>query len=355
MAIHEITQDALLPLKPITFASKNILEREDLQRILRTHIEAIAPETFVLAEEFSDWEGSWRSIDLLCIDKKANLVVVELKRTEDGGHMELQAIRYAAMISKMTFVEAVGAHAKFLSKIGSDASKAENSILSFLGWDEPVASEFAQDVRIVLISADFKKEITTSVMWLNERELDIRCVRLRPYEFMGKTLLDIQQVLPLPEAAEYQIRIKKKAAEERKSQEGGADWTRYDLKIGEMTFPKLYKRGLFLYVIRALIGDGKTVPQLEEFLPTRKFFGLPGKLTGDEFRKQASDTKTPSGAAYDLRRFYVGDSDLFFSEGKTWALSNQWSIQFLPQLDQLIAKYPDSHLSYSVANQTDDD
>jgi hypothetical protein len=108
-------------------------------------------------------------------------------------------------------------------------------------------------------------------------------------------------------------------------------------------------------VIRALIGDGKTVPQLEEFLPTRKFFGLPGKLTGDEFRKQASDTKTPSGAAYDLRRFYVGDSDLFFSEGKTWALSNQWSIQFLPQLDQLIAKYPDSHLSYSVANQTDDD
>jgi hypothetical protein len=127
MAIHEITQDALLPLKPITFASKNILEREDLQRILRTHIEAIAPETFVLAEEFSDWEGSWRSIDLLCIDKKANLVVVELKRTEDGGHMELQAIRYAAMISKMTFVEAVGAHAKFLSKIGSDASKAENS------------------------------------------------------------------------------------------------------------------------------------------------------------------------------------------------------------------------------------
>jgi hypothetical protein len=78
------------------------------------------------------------------------------------------------------------------------------------------------------------------VMWLNERDLDIRCVRLTPYQFMGKTLLDIQQVLPLPEAAEYQIRLKKKAAEERKSQEGGADWTRYDLKVGELTFPKLY-------------------------------------------------------------------------------------------------------------------
>jgi hypothetical protein len=355
MAIHEITQDDLVPLKVVTFASQNILERKDLQRILRTHIEAIAPGTLVLAEEFSDWEGSGRSIDLLCVDRNANLVVVELKRTEDGGHMELQAIRYAAMISKMTFADAVEAHAKFLAKIDGDETTAENSILTFLGWDEPKASDFGLDVRIVLVSADFKKEITTSVMWLNERDLDIRCVRLTPYQFMGKTLLDIQQVLPLPEAAEYQIRLKKKAAEERKSQEGGADWTRYDLKVGELTFPKLYKRGLFLFVIRALVADGKTVAQLEEFLPTRKFLGLPGKLTGDEFRKQASDTKTPSGAAYDLRRFYVGDGDLFFSEEKTWALSNQWSIQFLPHLDQLIAKHPDSHLSYSVANQTDDE
>jgi hypothetical protein len=48
----------------------------------------IYPELYVLAEEFSDWEDSWRSIDLLCLYKRANLVVVELKRTEDGEHME---------------------------------------------------------------------------------------------------------------------------------------------------------------------------------------------------------------------------------------------------------------------------
>jgi hypothetical protein len=33
---------------------------------------------------------------------------MELKRTEDGGHMELQVIRYAAMVSKMTFDKVVG-------------------------------------------------------------------------------------------------------------------------------------------------------------------------------------------------------------------------------------------------------
>lgn len=43
-----------------------------------------------------------RRIDLLCLDKNANWVVVELKRTEDGGAMEQQAIRCAAMVSTST-------------------------------------------------------------------------------------------------------------------------------------------------------------------------------------------------------------------------------------------------------------
>lgn len=37
-------------------------------------------------------------------------MVVELKRTDDGGHMELQAIRYAAMVSSMVFADVVAAY-----------------------------------------------------------------------------------------------------------------------------------------------------------------------------------------------------------------------------------------------------
>jgi RecB family endonuclease NucS len=50
-------------------------------------------------------------VDLLAIDANANLVVIEIKRTTDGCHMELQAIRYAAMVSAMTFERAVQIHA----------------------------------------------------------------------------------------------------------------------------------------------------------------------------------------------------------------------------------------------------
>jgi hypothetical protein len=57
----------------------------------------------VIGEAFCQWEDSKRRIDLLAIDEGANVVEIELKRTEDGGHMELQAVRYAAMVSAITF------------------------------------------------------------------------------------------------------------------------------------------------------------------------------------------------------------------------------------------------------------
>lgn len=103
MPIYQIDGEGITPLERTTFAEQNLRERRDLQSLLKDHIEVISPETLIVAEEFGDWEESRRRIDLLGVDKDANLLVFELKRTQDGGHMELQAIRYAAMISTLTF------------------------------------------------------------------------------------------------------------------------------------------------------------------------------------------------------------------------------------------------------------
>jgi len=94
MPIYELLQDKIRGIEPTSFGAAGVKERGDLQRLLRKQIEIIAPDTLVIAEEFGEWEDSRRRIDLLAIDKDANLVVIELKRSEDGGHMELQALRY---------------------------------------------------------------------------------------------------------------------------------------------------------------------------------------------------------------------------------------------------------------------
>jgi hypothetical protein len=218
MAIFQLTKDALSKIPETEFGRESIFERRDLQRLLRANIAVLDEGLLVIAEEFGSWQDSSRRIDLLCLDTSANLVVIELKRTQDGGHMELQALRYAAMVSPMTFEQTVQTYADTLSPGTPDLDEARARVLSFLGWTTPDQGEFGSDVRIILVAADFSRELTTTVLWLNERELSIRAVRMKPYRMPGGELLvDVQQVIPLPEAEEYQVRLEEKKREERES------------------------------------------------------------------------------------------------------------------------------------------
>jgi hypothetical protein len=231
MPIYEFGQSGISRVEATTFSLVGLHERRDLQRLLREQVEVIAPDTLVISEEFGDWEGSWRRIDLLGIDKDANLVVIELKRTEDGGHMDLQSIGYAAMVSTMTFHQAAEVFGRFLTQMGKKDQDPRATMLDFLEWDEPDDDQFAQDVRIVLASAEFSKELTSSVLWLRDRDIHIRCVWLKPYNLDGRLLVDVQQIIPLPEAAEYVIEVSKKARKVRQARTGGADFTRFEVQI----------------------------------------------------------------------------------------------------------------------------
>lgn len=215
MPLYEITKTKLRPLPPTSFVDINMKEREDIQRLLRTQIEVLGEDLYVIAEEFSDWEDSKRRIDLLAIDKNAKIVVIELKRTNSGGHMELQAIRYASMVSAMTFEKAVTFHQAFLQSIDEEPSEAQQRILDFLAWDEADEELFATSVRIILASEDFNKELTTAVLWLREHDLDIQCIRMRPYKDNNQLLVDVQSIIPLPEAQAYQIQLKAKELKTR--------------------------------------------------------------------------------------------------------------------------------------------
>ena len=226
MPIYTFKDKQIDEVNSTQFSAEGIQERADLQAALRDKISVIPPDTMVISEEFSGWTEGARRIDLLGIDKQANLVVIELKRDETGAHMELQALRYAAMVSTLTFNRAVEIHQQYLDKRGLE-KRAEEEILNFLDWSDPSEEQFPTDVRVVLASGDFSKELTTAVMWLNERDLDIRCVRLQPYKYGEDLLLNIEQIISLPEAAEYQVKVREQAEAQRAAARSGKDRTKY--------------------------------------------------------------------------------------------------------------------------------
>lgn len=343
MAIYELKPDCIDEIKETSFANGGIKERADLQRLLKKQIDVVDDNVLVIAEEFGQWEDAKRRIDLLGLDRDANLVVIELKRTQDGGHMELQAIRYSAMVSTMTFEKAVAVYTEFLVKIESDED-ARESILKFLDWDEPDEELFAQDVRILLVSAEFSKELTTSVIWLNERDLDIRCVRIKPYTDQGRILIDVQQVIPLPEAADHMVRIKEKQQKEKASRKNSRDYTRFDVSLDGQELKGLTKRSTAYEIVRYLCDSGLTPKEISnaaDYRPNHLFRSVPGKVSSVEFLKKMKDIELQTGRRFDKRRYFCSDDELIFSGGSTYALWNQWGKPTFEIFQRITKAFPD--------------
>jgi hypothetical protein len=57
------------------------------------------------------------------------------------------------------------------------------------------------------------------VLWLSEQGIDIRCIRLTPYRDGDRRLIDVQVIIPLPEAVDYQVRIRAKERSENSSKQ----------------------------------------------------------------------------------------------------------------------------------------
>ena len=126
--LYEMNGENLTGIERTSFKARGILEGT-LQEALRKNPEYVEDGLFVISDEFSDWADSGRSIDLLCIDSDGNVVVVELKRA-DGAHMELQAIRYAAMMANSSTDRIIEGHRRYLR---DRSESAEGSVRSGFG------------------------------------------------------------------------------------------------------------------------------------------------------------------------------------------------------------------------------
>ena len=318
MPIYQINDDRLVELETTSFREENLWERRDLQQLLKNNISVIAPDVLVIAEEFGEWSESDRRIDLLAVDKDANLVVIELKRTDDGGHMELQAIRYAAMVANMTWDQAKAAFQRYLNDNDMDLD-AEAKLCEFLGWDAPREDDFSQTVRIVLASADFSKEITTSVLWLNDRDLDISCVRLSLHKIDEKLVLSADQIIPLPEAESYQIEVRQKRREERTSRQTSRDRSLFTLSYnGEVYEADFKKSDIGYFTVKLLEEKGLIDEAVFAFLRedtscSFKLLKLPEEMTDTERRYSKYRFNREPELVYANNGYYVA---------RNWGVSN---------------------------------
>ncbi len=209
------TENSITEITPSKFGDLQIKERTHLQEWIAGNPEMFGEELLIIQKEFDGFSDTSERLDLLALDKDGNLVLIENKLDDSGRNVVWQALKYVSYCSTLTTEQIVGIFNKYLgrySEAGHD--KGRSVIMDFLGVEsEENLLLNKDDQRIIFVANEFRKEVTSTVLWLLNHDIQIQCFRTVPYQFGNEILLQVEQIIPLPETEAYMIEIKEKEKE----------------------------------------------------------------------------------------------------------------------------------------------
>jgi hypothetical protein len=194
------------PLTETEFKGYGIMERQDIESWVEDMPEILGEDFYIITTEYDKFDKTDERLDILAIDREGSLSIIELKRASSGKYADLQAIKYASYCSTLTLKQIIEINVEYLSKKGTEISheEARNKIMNFISNFE--FEELDGKPRIILVAAEYTPEVTATVLWLRKFELDISCVKFKPYIFNADTVVfESSIIIPLPEAKDFQI------------------------------------------------------------------------------------------------------------------------------------------------------
>lgn len=214
------------PVRTKKFSELGFTERKHLQEWLAHEPSALGEELLIIQKEFDGFDDTRERLDLLALDKDGNLVIIENKLDDSGRDVVWQALKYASYCASLTKAQVVEIYQQYLDRyepvtgevdlLNAPAS-ASARICEFL--DAPDLDELKLNLgnsqRIMLVAANFRKEVTSTALWLLGQGISIACFKITPYSLGEQLLINIDQIIPTPEAKELMIGINAKEAEEK--------------------------------------------------------------------------------------------------------------------------------------------
>ncbi len=186
------------------FAALGFRERHDIQEWIALNPTILGDDLLIIAKEYDKFDWTNERLDLLAVDRLGNLVIIELKRDDTGADVHWQSIKYASYLHRANAADIVGMLADYT---GASEEEAREKLLRHLGADDLDGLNRSQ--RIIIASHRFAREVTSAVLWLNERmnEDVITCVQLTPYQDGEALYVQANTIIPVPGTEGYRIVI----------------------------------------------------------------------------------------------------------------------------------------------------
>lgn len=214
--------NSLHSLQEVSFSSLGFTERYHLQEWLAKNPQALTrdndDELLIIQKEFAGFDDTKERLDLLALDKKGNLVIIENKLDDSGRDVVWQALKYAGYCANLRKEQILDIFQLYLDKYDPEETRPAAEVLAeFLEYEtlDEVLINQSRTQRIIMVAASFRKEVTNTAQWLMQFGLRVQCFKVTPYKFNDDVFVDIRQVIPTPEAESYMIGMAQKEAEEQ--------------------------------------------------------------------------------------------------------------------------------------------
>lgn len=198
-----------------TFHELGFKERENLQEWIANNPECLGEELLIIQKEFNGFNDTNERLDLLALDRQGNLVVIENKLDDSGRDVVWQVLKYVSYCSSLSKQNIIDIYQQYLNK-WSNSKNAEENLTDFFQNTELRELKLNQgsSQRIILIAANFRKEVTSTILWLLNYKIRAQCFKVTPYKHDSQLYLDIEQIIPMQDIGDYVINMADKVQEE---------------------------------------------------------------------------------------------------------------------------------------------
>jgi hypothetical protein len=219
MYIIDKNKNRIEKIHSTTFKQLGFKERENLQEWIANNPSCLNEDLLIIQKEFDGFNDTYERLDLLALDKQGNLVIVENKLDDTGRDVTWQVVKYASYCATLNSTEIITIFSQYLIKTGN-TEKAEALLEQFLETgDFRGKLNNGNSQRIVMIAGEYRKEVTSSVLWLLNYGLRIQCFKVTPYKLNEQLFLNMEQIIPIKEAEEFVISMANKSRDEVGTQE----------------------------------------------------------------------------------------------------------------------------------------
>ena len=222
MYIIDKSNNKIKKIPQKTFHELGFKERQHLQEWIAKNPECLGEELLIIQKEFDGFNDTNERLDLLALDKQGSLVIIENKLDDSGKDVNWQALKYVSYCATLSTQQIVEIYQDYLDKYekGKEAKAEITEFYNGKPMDEISLND--KDQRIIMVAGNFRKEVTSTAMWMLNHGISVQCFKATPYQYQEELFLDIEQIIPVKEAEEYMIKMADKAKETQSVQESSS-------------------------------------------------------------------------------------------------------------------------------------